>query len=429
EEPVNPTQPIISPPFPQYKSRTKNSHPIISHFPNSSAMDTHLLTTLTLTAILILSSFPSQSDAQTCKKQTFSANQVYSACVDLPALTSFLHWNFHDSNNTADIAFRKAGTSPSSWVCWALNPSGGQMVGSQALIAYQLPNGSMNVYTSSIDSYGPSMAPGRLSFRVTNLRGERTSGETTIYATLHLDSKLLSTNQVWQEGPLVGGAPAMHLTSGDNVRAVGAIDFQTGAASGGGGGGGGGSNSRLRKRNIHGILNAVSWGIMMPIGAIIARYLKVFKSANPAWFYLHVACQLSAYIVGVAGWGTGLKLGSESAGIQYSKHRNIGITLFCFGTLQAFALLLRPKPDHKYRIYWNMYHHSIGYATISLSIANVYLGFGILDPAQKWKRAYTAVIIVLGAIALVLEAVTWLVVIKRKQAVTAAEKHGNGGGP
>ena len=86
---------------------------------------------------------------------------------------------------------------------------------------------------------------------------------------------------------------------------------------------------------VHGVLNAVSWGTLMPIGAIIARYLKVFKSADPAWFYLHVACQSSAYIVGVAGWATGLKLGSDSSGIEHTTHRNIGITLFCLGTLQV----------------------------------------------------------------------------------------------
>lgn len=66
----------------------------------------------------------------------------------------------------------------------------------------------------------------------------------------------------------------------------------------------------------------------------MARYLKVFKAADPAWFYLHIACQSSAYAVGVAGWATGLKLGSESSGV-YDLHRNIGILLFCLGTLQV----------------------------------------------------------------------------------------------
>ncbi|CAL1356261.1 unnamed protein product [Linum trigynum] len=372
--------------------------------------------------LLFLSFFTSPSQAQTCNGLALPSNQVYSTCVDLPVLTSYLHWTFHQENSTADIAFRKTGTSPTNWVCWALNPSGGQMVGSQALVAFQQPNGSMTAYTTSIDSLGPSMRPGTLSFRVSNLRAQHSNGETLIFATLHLDANLLSTNQVWQEGPLTSGAPSMHSTTGDNVRSIGTINFQTGAATAGGGA----SNSRLRKRNIHGVLNAVSWGILMPCGAMIARYVKVFHVANPAWFYLHVACQLSAYIIGVAGWGTGLKLGSDSVGIQYNKHRNIGITLFCFGTLQMFAMLLRPKPDHKYRVYWNFYHYAIGYATIALSITNIYEGFDILNPEKKWKSAYTGVIISLGVTALVWEAVTWLIVIKKKRAVGSADKYANG---
>lgn len=85
----------------------------------------------------------------------------------------------------------------------------------------------------------------------------------------------------------------------------------------------------------HGVINTISWGILMPLGAIIARYMKVFKSADPAWFYIHVTCQFSAYVIGVAGWGTGLKLGSDSPGIVYQTHRNLGIALFCLATLQV----------------------------------------------------------------------------------------------
>ena len=86
---------------------------------------------------------------------------------------------------------------------------------------------------------------------------------------------------------------------------------------------------------IHGILNTVSWGVLFPLGVIVARYMRTFPSADPAWFYLHVGCQVSAYAIGVAGWGTGMKLGSESVGIQYRSHRYIGIALFCFATLQV----------------------------------------------------------------------------------------------
>lgn len=79
----------------------------------------------------------------------------------------------------------------------------------------------------------------------------------------------------------------------------------------------------------------MSWGILFPTGIMIARYLRTFPAADPAWFYIHGSLQVSAYAIGVAGWGTGMKLGSESKGIKYSGHRNIGIALFCLATLQV----------------------------------------------------------------------------------------------
>ncbi|MBA0822294.1 hypothetical protein Goarm_019103 [Gossypium armourianum] len=147
---------------------------------------------------------------------------------------------------------------------------------------------------------------------------------------------------------------------------------------------------------------------------MIARYIRTFESADPAWFYLHAFCQVSAYAIGVAGWGTGLKLGSESPGITYSTHRNIGIALFVLATVQIFALFIRPKKDHKYRFYWKVYHHSFGYAILVLGIFNVFKGINILKPEDKWKTAYMIVIIALGGISLLLEAITWVVVLKRK---------------
>jgi hypothetical protein len=73
----------------------------------------------------------------------------------------------------------------------------------------------------------------------------------------------------------------------------------------------------------------------MPLGVIIARYLKVFKSADPAWFYLHITCQTSAYIIGLAGWAIGIKLGNQSTSVEYTPHRIIGIFVFVLGTLQV----------------------------------------------------------------------------------------------
>lgn len=364
---------------------------------------------LTLLFCILISNF-AFSHAQNCNNYAFSRNQIYTSCVSLPHLNSHLHWTLNSNNNSVDVAFRHTGSATSQWVSWALNIGGSGMQGAQALVALTSSNGSVRAYTSPIADYSTGLQPGPLSFNVPMIRAERLNDVVVIYATLILPRGMTSFNQVWQVGPVTNGAPSIHAMDPENKNSVGRVDFTTGQTTAGGSVGG----PRQHRKNTHGVLNAVSWGVLMPMGAMVARYLKVFKSANPAWFYVHVVCQTSAYAVGVAGWATGLKLGSDSTGIKYTAHRNIGIILFAFATLQVFALLLRPKPDNKYRFYWNIYHHTLGYSVIVLSIINVYKGLDILDPEKKWKNAYTGILIALGVIGVILEAFTWFVVLKRK---------------
>ncbi|KAG6785186.1 hypothetical protein POTOM_010912 [Populus tomentosa] len=382
-------------------------------------MDKSLTTTL-LFSFFLLISLSVSSLAQNCSSYSFTNNHKYSTCNDLSQLSCSLHWNYYPSNMTADIAFRKTGASTSNWIAWALNPTGPQMAGSQALVAYLHSNGTMLAYTTQVGASG-SMQPASLNFGVPNISAENEGGVMTIFATLQLSTSLVSTNQVWQEGPLSGDNPGQHPLNAQNRQSVGTVNFVSGSVTSTGAT----TTPKDRKRNVHGVLNAVSWGILMPVGIIIARYLKVFKSAGPAWFYLHAICQTSGYAVGVAGWATGIKLGSDSPGITYNKHRKLGITIFALGTLQVLALLLRPKPDHKYRLYWNIYHHTIGYTTVILSIVNIFEGFEALGREKNWKKAYIGVLIFLGAVAVVLEAVTWLIVIKRKK-TASSDKHVNG---
>ncbi|KAI3440938.1 Cytochrome b561 and DOMON domain-containing protein [Psidium guajava] len=369
---------------------------------------------------LVFSFCISGSRAQTCRNYTFSNKNTYALCVDLPVLSSYLHWNYTPSTGTADVAFRHTGATTSRWISWAINPKGQRMVGCQALVAYMTSSGSMYAYTSSISSYRTDMPEGALSFRVPSISATYGSGEMTIFARLELGTGMVSVSQVWQEGPMSGpGTPGSHSTAGANMKSAGTLNFLSTSSTSGGASGSVGSEER--RRNVHGVLNAVSWGVLMPLGVLLARYLKVFKSANPAWFYLHVTCQTSAYAVGVAGWVTGLRLGGGGSS-NTGTHGSIGMALFILGTLQVFALLLRPKPDHKYRFYWNMYHHSCGYAAITLSIINVFLGLDILDPTKVWKRTYIVILIALGCAALIMEPVTWAVVIKRRR-TERSQKH------
>lgn len=377
-----------------------------------------------LLIITVLFSLHRSSHGQSCSSYNFASNQIFQSCNDLPVLNSFLHWTYDQTAKTAKIAYRHTGVSSSRWVAWAINPTGQGMAGSQALVAFQKSDGSMRAYTAPIVGYQTTMQEGDLSFPVSEVSATYAGNEITIFATLKLDNLSTTLNQVWQEGPVSGDAPEVHPTSGPNIQSMGSVNLlsgETGTVSGG-------VDSKTKKRNIHGVLNAVSWGILLPVGAIFARYLKVFPSADPAWFYLHATCQASGYIVGVAGWATGIRLGSQSPGIEHTAHRIIGIVVFCLGTLQVSAMLLRPKKEHKYRVYWNVYHHFIGYSVIVLSIINIFKGFDILNPEEKWKRAYIGILIGLAAVAATLEVCTWCIVLKRKKTGDSHKMHNGANG-
>ncbi|MFS7964362.1 putative cytochrome b561 and DOMON domain-containing protein [Helianthus anomalus] len=372
-----------------------------------------------VTVVLLISSAHAQP---TCATQKFTNREQYDRCVDLPQLGCYLHWSLDTAKNTVAIVFIAPPATPDGWVSWAINPTGEGMVGSQSLIAYTAANGSMVVNTYNVSSYG-GVVKGKLDFDVTDMKAEHSDGVMRIFATVELpENGRTKVNQVWQVGGAVTeeGVPVRHAFGQGNLGSKGILDLLSGEISGGGSG-----NSKTKKRNIHGILNTVSWGILFPVGIMIARYLRTFPAADPAWFYLHGSLQVSAYGIGVAGWVTGLKLGSESKGVEYTAHRNIGITLFCLATLQVLALFLRPKKGHKIRFYWNIYHHGTGFAVAILGILNVFKGLEILSPSSKWRLSYIIIISSLGIIAIILEAFTWIVVLKRKSN-KATKPNGNG---
>ncbi|KAI4998871.1 hypothetical protein ZWY2020_054213 [Hordeum vulgare] len=89
-----------------------------------------------------------------------------------------------------------------------------------------------------------------------------------------------------------------------------------------------------------------------------------------------------------------------------------------------FALFLRTKKDHKLRVYWNVYHRSVGYTTIILGIVNIFKGMTILDVEHKWKTAYIIAVSILGVIAVSLEVITSSIILKRSK---MEDKAYNGG--
>ena len=158
-------------------------------------------------------------------------------------------------------------------------------------------------------------------------------------------------------------------------------------------------NSRSKIKIVHGVINAVSWGMMMPLGVVLARLRYLPLQEYPAlWFNLHIYCQSIAYFLGIAGGGLGFYLGRQSSSVkQHSCHRYIGAALLVLATLQVLAHRLRPSKEHKYRVYWNIYHWLWYYYN-----GNCFKGFQMMD-VGIWKNVYIAFLTSLAFVAAVLE--------------------------
>lgn len=143
--------------------------------------------------------------------------------------------------------------------------------------------------------------------------------------------------------------------------------------------------------------------MMMSLGVVLARLRYLPLQEYPAlWFNLHIYCQSIAYILGIAGGGLGFYLGRKSSGRSHTSHRYIGGALLGLATLQVLARRLRPTKEHKYRMYWNIYHWCTGYGTIIMGILNGFKGFQMMD-VGICKNAYIAFLASLAFVAAALE--------------------------
>ncbi|KAK7387159.1 hypothetical protein VNO78_27709 [Psophocarpus tetragonolobus] len=356
--------------------------------------------------------------AQACSSYKFPNNVKYAACEDLAVLESSMHWNYEASSGVVDVAFKKANVNGSVWVAWAINPTSKGMVGSQAFVGVHKSDGTIKAYTSPITSYSPIMQEGNLTFPVYAVSSSYTHGHLIIFATFQLPRNTTLLNHAWNHGFVSDdGTLRPHSFSLSNLHSFGTFDFVSGRVSQTSGN----VNSRITFTNVHGILNTVSWGILMPVGVIMARYLKVFDGLGATWFHLHRACQSLAFLIGIAGFGTGLHIGNHY-GLHNTPHRCVGLTLMCLAFTQVcVALCLRPQKDHKYRIFWNIFHYIVGYATIPLAIWNVFKGFDILNAHNIWKETYVGIIVSLAIIAVILEFITWIWICNKKRVMKSKE--------
>ncbi|CAM6084895.1 unnamed protein product [Calypogeia fissa] len=370
---------------------------------------------------------PSASpDCDTTFTMRNGSQKTFTLCQNLVVQNATFAWTYYPGDNGSDggaitggildLAYTNTLLSAAGWVGWGMNPTQEAMEGSSVLVAFidASAGGIVLPYkltTALLGASPPTLVTGATDLDVldSSVDIDATSLFTTIYATLQLQPGETNVYQVWNKGPSVTGrSPNKHnVNSNTFLTSVGVIDVESGTVVTDAG-----ASNTPAIQNIHGILNAISWGVLFPVGIMAARYMKPFAVFNPIWFYVHVGCQVCGYILGVAGFATGLKILDPSD--FNHEHRNLGIALFVFATVQVAALLLRPGSKHKLRQVWNVYHYAFGYAIIIMSIINIFQGFYLLAPPIGWKRAYIGVIVALGGLSVILEVVTWAVWLHRR---------------
>lgn len=147
----------------------------------------------------------------------------------------------------------------------------------------------------------------------------------------------------------------------------------------------------------------LGWGILIPIGAIVARY---FRQWDPIWFYSHTAIQIFGFLFGLVAFILGFVLeGFINAKIGH--HKNLGIVILVLGSLQVMALLVRPQKGSKVRKYWNWYHHNAGRIMIIFIISNIFYGIHLGMEGPSWYGTYAVIVAILFIGAIILEIRLW----------------------
>ncbi|KAG4192960.1 hypothetical protein ERO13_A07G190200v2 [Gossypium hirsutum] len=355
---------------------------------------------------------------------TTTATKTFQKCMSLPTQQASIAWTFHPHNATLDVCFFGTFISPSGWVGWGINPMSAEMTGTRALVAFPDPNSGQLVLLPYILDPSVKLQKSPLLSRPLDIHLISSSatlyggkmatihnGATVqIYATVKLVPNKTKIHHVWNRGLYVQGySPTIHPTTSNDLSSITTFDVLSGSAATQ-------HNNVDMLKLVHGILNAISWGLLLPMGAVTARYLRHVQALGPTWFYVHSGIQLSAFFLGTVGFAIGIRMGAMSPGVTYGLHRKLGFAAFCLGALQTLALLFRPKTTHKFRKYWKSYHHFVGYSCVVLGVVNVFQGFEVMGEGRSYaKLGYCLCLSTLVGICIALEVNSWVIFCRKSK--------------
>lgn len=302
-----------------------------------------------------------------CQASTLADS--YTCMVALPLFE--VHWNNDTQDNETNMAI--VGVT-SGYVAVGFSLHKGRMQNSEAIIGFVDAYGKVQAHWYSLNGKSiDDVQPSEYNLKV---HGGSYEDSTTIeFSIPH------------------AGAPSTFVPNGANqlIWAIGSsssirkhhergsfeLDFSTGKAV---------SNalpfSVWKWYLFHGIYMLFAWGVVLPAGALVARFLKGrLKGGEPArWFVLHRGLQIVG--ISIATAGLILTVTRDEFGDVDTLHGVLGIVVMSGGFAQILNAILRPlKPLSGERVttarfVWKIVHTYNGYAILLLSSITILLGIG-----------------------------------------------------
>ncbi|XP_051136248.1 cytochrome b561 and DOMON domain-containing protein At5g35735-like isoform X2 [Andrographis paniculata] len=367
--------------------------------------------------LLAIAVFTSSANAHMCSEEFQSAIEKFNLTGTFcrrKILGAQTGWRFNAKTRQLDMAFgARLPSEDPGWLAWGLNSAEPRMVGTQALIGIKLSNGSLQKHGYAISEETklscrliPVADAGLgLGVRSFDFKYIEEIDYYVVIATMVLPHNYdpSKANVVWQIGYAADkDSPLMHPNSLKHLSTAETVDLTTGEVLT--------HSAHLRRAlvTVHGTLNIVGWGTLLPMGVIISRYLKRYPKELKQWFKLHIGFQICGFVIGATGWSVGIWLGNTSKYYSFPLHRTLGIIIFTFMTIQIVALWLRAREDDPFRSYWNMYHHTLGYSLLVMIWVNIFIGIRIVEKVPAWKWACVGVLGAVGTLLLLFEAFTWI---------------------
>ncbi|CAM9849622.1 unnamed protein product, partial [Phaeothamnion confervicola] len=154
---------------------------------------------------------------------------------------------------------------------------------------------------------------------------------------------------------------------------------------------------------------ALSFGFLLPVGALTARYGRQLEKRW--WFPAHKHVQMIALLAGLAGVGVAIAMVNKDYGGKHFEngHPKYGIVIAALVVLQATFAVLRPHKQPLKRRAWEWFHHALGWAIVIWAVVQVYSGLRLLSGtiSDDYKVAYTVVVATLLAAAVLLQGAVW----------------------